>query len=140
MIILLLLKWGEFRKLSCDKGQTINNYIICYEKCQVKMRWFKKDLVGPVHRPFLFFYFFFETNLFNDELCLAIHKVNTEYPGEIYIQTKRSLKKYFKSSTISNNSTNGVLLTALATPKEDCYFHQLKNTKLMLHGNKVIIE
>ena len=36
-----------------------------------------------------------------------MREINTEYPNEMYMQAKKSLKKCFGSSSISNNPTHG---------------------------------
>ena len=43
-------------------------------------------------------------NLSDDELRITIHEVDGDKPDEMYEQAKRSLKKYYGNSSITNSS------------------------------------
>ena len=50
MIISLRLKPGENLKIFCFKdGQIVGDYVMCHEKCKVKMRQFKMDFREHLH-------------------------------------------------------------------------------------------
>ena len=41
--------WGEFKNFCRKDGKTVDDYIMCHEKCKVKMRRFKMDLRGHMY-------------------------------------------------------------------------------------------
>ena len=41
--------WGEFKNFCCKDGQTVGDYVMCHEKCKVKMRQFKMDFREHLH-------------------------------------------------------------------------------------------
>ena len=110
--------WKEFKIFYRENGQTADGYITCYEKCKIKMRRFKMDLSEHIHGLNLLR----AANLSDPELCTSMREVNTEYLNEMYMQGKKSLKKYLGSSSISNNPTHGRHPVALVTPKQEPLF------------------
>ena len=108
----------EFKNFCRKDGQTLDDYILCYEKCKVKIRLFKMDLGEHIDG----LNHLCGTNLPDAELRIAMREVNTEYRNEMYMWAKKSLKKYFGSSSISNNPTHGWHPVAVATPKQESLF------------------
>ena len=65
--------WREF-KIFCGKdGQTVDDYIMCYEKYKFKIKQFKMDLGEHIHELNLLC----GANLSNAGLHIAMREVNT---------------------------------------------------------------
>ena len=90
--------WKEFRALSRQQNQSIDEYIMLYEKYKLRMKRYKMDLGERIHGLNLLC----GANLADDELRIAMREVNSDQPDEIYEQAKRSLKKYFGKSSITS--------------------------------------
>ena len=73
---------------------------MCYEKYKVRMRLFSMDLSEHIHRLNLLC----GASLKDVELRIAMHEVDNENPNEMHNQAKKLLKKYYGSSSISNQT------------------------------------
>ena len=92
--------WKYFHTFSRKEGQSTDNYIMCYEKYKVRMRLFSMDLSEHIHRLNLLC----GASLKDVELRIAMHEVDNENPNEMHNQAKKLLKKYYGSSSISNQT------------------------------------
>ena len=73
---------------------------MCYEKYKVRMRRFNMELGERIHGSNLLC----GASLKDDELRIAMREVDNENPNEMYNQAKKLLKKYYGSSSISNQT------------------------------------
>ena len=101
--------WREFRNLTRSSDQTIDQYIMHYEKYKTKMKRFKMDLGERIHGLNLLC----GAGLTDSELRIAMREVDNDIPDEMYEQAKKALKKYFGSSAISNDLASKVDSIAL---------------------------
>ena len=89
---------------------------MCYEKCKVRMTQFNIDLGEHIHRLNLLC----GASLKDDKLRIAMCEVDNENPDEMYNQAKKSLKKYYGSSSNSNQTKPAATPSVqLITPKAD---------------------
>ena len=91
--------WKEFRTLSRKEGQTIEQYIMHYEKYKVRMERYNMNLGDRIHGLNLLC----GANLNDSDLRLAMREVDGDQPNEMYKQAKKALKKYFGLSAVSSN-------------------------------------
>ena len=94
--------WKEFRNFTRRLDQSIDQYIICYDQYKVRMKRYKMELGERVHGLDLLC----GANLSDDELRITMREVDGVKPDEMYEQAKRSLKKYYGNSSITNSSGN----------------------------------
>ena len=71
--------WRKFKHFCRKDGQTVDDYIMCYEKYKAKMRRFKMDLGQHIHGLNRLC----AANLSDAQLRIAMREVHTEYPNEM---------------------------------------------------------
>ena len=94
--------WKDFKNFTRRSDQSIDQYIMCYDQYKVRMKRYKMELGERVHRLNLLC----RANLSDDELRITMCEVDGDKPDEMYEQAKRSLKKCYGSSSITNYSGN----------------------------------
>ena len=72
--------WKEFRTFYRKERQSIDGYIMCYEKYKVRKRSFNMDLGERIHGLNLLC----GVSLKDDKLRKAMREVNNENPNEMY--------------------------------------------------------
>jgi len=117
--------WKEFRNLSRKADQTVDDYIMLYEKYKVKMMRFNMDLGDRIHGLNLLC----GANLSDDDLKIAMREIDYLKPNKIYADAKKSLKKYFGKSAITNSPSSQSNTLPIATMKskiEQSYFSSIE--------------
>lgn len=94
--------WKEFKLLCRKDGQSIDQYIMTYDAYKIKMKRFKMDIGERIHGLNLLC----GANLEDRELQIAMREVDHDKPEEMYEMAKKSLKKYFGSSSITNSRSS----------------------------------
>ena len=94
--------WKEFRNFTRRSDQSVDQYIMCYDQYKVRMKHYKMELGERVYGLNLLC----GANLSDDELRITMREVDGDKPDEMYEQAKRSLKKYYGNSSITNSSVN----------------------------------
>ena len=72
-----------------------------------------------------------DASLKDDELRIAMREVDNENPNEMYNQAKRSLKKYYGSSSISNQTK-----AAATSSVQTALIKKTLQTKITLQRHK----
>jgi len=110
--------WKEFRNLSRKEGQTIEQYIMYYEKYKVRMERNNMNLGDRIHGLNLLC----GANLNDSDLRLAMREVDGDQPTEMYKQAKKSLKKYFGVSAVSNSQPKESAVSIETPLKQEIFF------------------
>ena len=90
----------EFRNFTGRSDQSIDQCVMCYDQYKVRMKHYKLELGERVHGLNLLC----DANLTDGELRITMREVDWDKPDEMYEQAKRSLKKYYGISSITNSS------------------------------------
>lgn len=88
--------WKEFRNLSRKQNQSIDDYIMIYEKYKLEILRYSMDLEQRV----LDFNLLCSANVREDKLRIGMREIDSNDPQNIYKQVKFASKKYCGQSAI----------------------------------------
>lgn len=88
--------WKTIRTMTRGESESIDDYIMRYEKCKIKMKRYDMTIGERVHGLNLLC----GALLTNDELRIAMREIDGDKPDEMYKQAKGALKKYYGCSSL----------------------------------------
>lgn len=106
------------------KEQTIDQYIMHYEKYKKKRKRFKTDLGERIHglnERIHGLNLLYGAGLNDSELKIAMQEVDYDKPEDMYGQAKKALKKYYGSSAITNVTNQVDLISVTPAVKEEVF-------------------
>ena len=109
--------WRDFRKLERQPEQTIDQYILSYDRFMNLMKRHKMDLPPMIHGLNLIY----SSKLSDNDLKIVMREVDNDKPEDMYKDAKKSLKKYLGTSSVSskvsdNNGANGNPAVSVVSP------------------------
>ena len=96
--------WKEFRELERQQDQSIDQYILSYERFVNRMKRYKIELPPKIHGLNLLY----SSSLSSDDLKIVMREIDVDEPDQMYIKAKKSLKKYLGTSSVSRVTNHNV--------------------------------
>ena len=81
--------WNEIRSVCRKPGQTVDEYIMAYEKCKTRMERKKMNIGERIHGLNIMC----GADLNKNDLNLAMREVDGEQPQEMFSQAKKAFKE-----------------------------------------------
>ena len=89
--------WRDFINMKRKESQSVDEYILCYEKNRKRLQSNKMALDDELQAYILLD----GARLSSDDLKIAMRELDNDKPNEMYSAAKKALKKYFGKGAIS---------------------------------------
>ena len=123
--------WKHFRTFIRSDGQSIDDYIMSYEQCKLRLKRYKMDITERIHGLNLLC----GAGLTDEELRIAMRDVNGDTPDTMYDEAKKALKKYFGRAALSSLSTKFSGMSFGNDFKQETFFGSHHNSSSARNNN-----